>query len=47
MKNQTYHEDLIGKACLVLFKLHRDKSICYQLNEEAKELYEEIFEQVQ
>ena len=44
MMNQTYHEDLIGKVCLALFKLHRDKSICYQLNEEAEELYEEIFD---
>ena len=42
--NETYHEDLIGKVCLSLFKLHRDKAICYTLDEEAEELYEEIFD---
>ena len=42
--NQTYNEDLIGKVCLSLFKLHRDKAICYTLDEEAEELHEEMFD---
>ena len=42
--NQTYNEDLIGKVCLSLSKLHRDKAICYTLDEEAEEFYEEIFD---
>ena len=42
--NQTYHENLIGKVCLSLFKLHQEKAICYILDEEAEELYEEIFD---
>ena len=42
--NQTYNEDLIAKVCLSLFKLHREKAICYTLDEETEELYEEIFD---
>ena len=39
-----YDENLIGKVCLALFKIHHNKSICYKLNDEAEELYEEIFD---
>ena len=42
--NQTYNENLIGKVYLSLFKLHQDKAICYTVNEEAEELYKEIFD---
>ena len=42
--NQTYNEDPIGKVCSSLFKLHQGKSICYTLNEEAEDLYGEIFD---
>ena len=42
--NETYHKDLIGKVCLLLFKLHQDKAICYTLDYKAEELYEEIFD---
>ena len=41
LMNKTYHEVLIGKVCL---SLHQEKAICYVLDEEAKELYEEIFD---
>ena len=41
--NETY-DDLIGKVCLALFKIHHEKGICYKLNDEAEELYKEIFD---
>ena len=44
--NETYDEDLIGKVCLALFKIHCEKAICYKLNDEAEDLYEEIFDQL-
>ena len=34
--NETYDEDLIGKICLALFKIHCEKAICYKLNDEAE-----------
>ena len=42
--NEMYDEDLIGKVCLALFKIHHEKAICYKLNDEAEELHEEIFD---
>ena len=42
--NEMYEEDLIEKVCLALFKIHHEKAICYKLNDEAEELYEDIFD---
>ena len=42
--NEMYDEDLIGKVCLALYKINHEKAICYKLNDEAEELYEEIFD---
>ena len=37
-----YDEDLMGKICLNIFQHHIDKSITYELDKEAEEVYEAI-----
>lgn len=40
----TYDHDLIGKVCLAIYDYHHDQHICYELNDDAENLYEQIFD---
>ena len=37
-----YHEDFMGKIALSIFNYHYDNPVCYELDEEARRVYERI-----
>lgn len=39
-----YDPNIIGEVCLQIFNLHCDQEIHYEFDEDAEELYEQIFD---
>ena len=44
MRKEKYMANLVAKVCLEIFKFHHDKERLYELDTEADELYETIFD---
>lgn len=43
-KDDTYDKDIMNRVALAIYEHHYDANICYELDEEAEALYEEIFD---
>ena len=40
----NYDENLIGEICLHIFNYHAQNQVVYELDEDAAEVYEEMFD---